>query len=117
MGYVRTTTLAILALAVLVPLLTQNRPWHPLVHTLSTFSSADSSSAQDVVTRHIQGDISRVASMDVLFVLDPNFYLCWESINLDELATSSLIPWLLQLKDVLTQTRSHPSGYPLEVCS
>ncbi len=115
MGYVRTTTLAVLALAVLVPLLTQDRPWHTLVHTLPTFSSAESRSALDVVTRHFQGDLSRVANMEVLFVLDPNFYLCWESVNLDELAMSSLIPWLLQLKDALTQTRSHPSGHPLEV--
>ena len=117
MGYVRTTTLAVLALAVLVPLLTQNRPWHTLVHTLPNFSSAESGKAQDVVTHSVLWDTSRIASMEVLFVLDPNFYLCWESINLDELAMSSLVPWLLQLRDVLTQISSHPSGDPLEVRS
>ena len=53
--------------------------------------------------------------MEVLFVLDPNFYLCWESVQLDELSRSSLIPWLLELKDFATQTRSYPSGDPLEV--
>ena len=117
MGYVRTTTLAVLALAVLVPLLTQNRPWKTLVHTFPTFSPAESSNAQDDDSRHIQGDASHVADMEVLFVLDPNFYLCWESVKLDELAMSSLIPWLLQLMDVLTQTRSHPAGDSLEVRS
>ena len=117
MGYVRTTTLAVLALAVLVPLLTQNRPWKTLVHTFPIFSPAESRRPHDIDIRHIQGDASHVADMEVLFVLDPNFYLCWESVNLDELAMSSLIPWLVRLVDVLTQTRSYPAGDSLEVRS
>ena len=117
MGYVQTTILAVLALAILVPLWTQNRPWSILVHTLPMFSSGQSSGVQDVDNRPITGDTSRIASMEILFALDPNFYLCWESVNLDDLAMSSLIPWLLHLNDTLTQTRSHPTGDPLEVRS
>lgn len=117
MGYVRATTLAVLALAVLVPILTQKRPWRTLVHNTPISSPDEKMKAQDSSTRYLQGNASRVTSMEVLFALDPNFYLCWESVELDQLAMSSLIPWLLQVKNVLTQTRDHPAGDPLEVRS
>ena len=117
MEHVRTTTLAVLALAVLVPLLTQNMLWHTFVHTTPIFSSDENFQAQNGGARYIQGDASHVATMEVLYVLDPNFYLCWESVELNQLAMSALIPWLLQVKNVLTQTRDHPEGNPLEVRS
>lgn len=112
MGYIRSTALAVLALAVSIPLWTQNRPWRTLVHTLPTLSVDESTQPTKWDTSHTH---SRLANVEVLFVLDPNFYLCWESINLDNLAMSSLIPWLLQLKDSATQTYGHPAGNALEV--
>ena len=115
MGYWAMTSLVVLALAAAVPLWIESRPGHTQGHTVSIQDIPDVQKTNTAQTRQFEVDGDRAASMEVLFVLDPNFYLCWESVQLNELSRSSLIPWLLELKDLATQTRSDPSGDPLEV--
>jgi hypothetical protein len=115
MGYWAIIGLAVLALAAAVPLWIESRPRHAYEHTDSSRDMPDIQKTKVARTRRIELDGVCAASMEVLFVLDPNFYLCWESVQLNELSRSSLIPWLLELKEFATQTRSYPSGDFLEV--
>ncbi|KAK9806624.1 hypothetical protein WJX73_001273 [Symbiochloris irregularis] len=46
--------------------------------------------------------------LSVLFVLDPNFVLCWQQITVDAFTNSTLLPWLHGLRDELTVTDYSP---------
>ncbi len=55
-----------------------------------------------------------MSDLDILFVLDPNFFLCWESILIDE-TSKGLLAWISSLKDVFTRNSESPTGLDLEV--
>lgn len=55
-----------------------------------------------------------MSDLDILFVLDPNFFLCWETILIDE-TTKGVLAWVSSLKDVFTRSSESPSGLDLEV--
>lgn len=55
-----------------------------------------------------------MSDLGILFVLDPNFFLCWESILIDE-TTEGLLAWISSLKDVFTRSSESPTGLDLEV--
>lgn len=117
MGYVKITTLAVLVVAAALPLWKQNRQWQTLVYTLSVTHAGDVEQPSRAEALHLRSDGDHITGMEVLYVLDPNFYLCWESVPVDELSKASLLPWLLELQDLATQTQSHPAGELLEVRS
>ena len=50
----------------------------------------------------------------VIFVLDPNFILCWETVPIDAFTNATLLPWIRELKDALTVSR-HSAGEDLQV--
>ncbi len=43
-----------------------------------------------------------LSDLEVLFVLDPNFHLCWEKIPVNHLTRAGLLPWVKSLKDFLS---------------
>lgn len=57
-------------------------------------------------------DLQRVT---VLFVLDPNFYLCWESIKNDETINRGFLKWITTLKDEFSTMSGDPQGHDLKV--
>lgn len=44
--------------------------------------------------------------LSVVYVLDPNFLLCWEIVPVDRFTNTTLLPWLRELKDALTVSES-----------
>ena len=64
---------------------------------------------------HLQRPARLVRGMRVLFVLDPNFFLCWESVPVDQVSNTTLLPWILGLKDALSRTADYPDGLDLKV--
>ena len=108
MTYAKIASLAVIAAATLLPLWT---------HVFTTSQAADGEQAGQIRELFLTGDVSRLARIELLYVLDPNFYLCWEAVPIDELSKSSLLPWLLRLRDFATQTIALPAGSLLEVCS
>jgi hypothetical protein len=56
-----------------------------------------------------------VERLQLIFVLDPNFYLCWEELPVNETVRTTILPWLRNLKDVFTRTDAHPNGEYLQV--
>ena len=63
---------------------------------------------------HVQHVHRLMSDLNILFVLDPNFFLCWESILIDE-STEGLLAWVSSLKDVFTRSSESPAGHDLEV--
>ena len=63
---------------------------------------------------HVQHAEKVMSDLDILFVLDPNFFLCWETILIDE-TTKGLLAWVSILKDVFTRSSESPTGLDLEV--
>ena len=63
---------------------------------------------------HVQHAEKVMSDLDILFVLDPNFFLCWETILIDE-TTDGLLAWVSSLKDVFTRSSESPAGLDLEV--
>ena len=63
---------------------------------------------------HVQHAEEVMSDLDILFVLDPNFFLCWESILIDE-TSKGLLAWISSLKDVFTRSSESPTGLDLEV--
>ena len=63
---------------------------------------------------HVQHAEQLMSDLGILFVLDPNFFLCWESILIDE-TTEGLLAWISSLKDVFTRSSESPTGLDLEV--
>jgi hypothetical protein len=55
--------------------------------------------------------------LSVLFVVDPNAYLCWEEIPLDAFTRETLVRYVYNLKDPLTATQDNPEGDYLKVSS
>ena len=53
--------------------------------------------------------------MSVLLVLDPNWRLCYETVEIDEFARAGLLPWVSELRDALTLHTENPEGDFLEV--
>ena len=106
MSYAKVASVAVIASAALLPLWT---------HVFTTSQAADGKQASQTRDLFITGDVSRLAKIELLYVLDPNFYLCWEAVPIDEMSRSSLLPWLLRLKDFATQTLASPGGGFLEV--
>lgn len=53
--------------------------------------------------------------MSVLLVLDPNWRLCFETVEVDEFAKAGLLPWVSGLRDALTVHPENPDGDFLEV--
>ncbi len=53
--------------------------------------------------------------LSVLFVLDPNCFLCYEEVGIDAFTNETLLPWVHGLKDAFTATTMNPQGNPLEV--
>ena len=106
MGYAKVASLAVIAAAALLPLWT---------HVFTTSQAAHGKQATQTREFFITGDVSRLATVELLYVLDPNFYLCWEAVAIDEMSRSFLLPWLLRLKDFATQTLAWPGGDFLEV--
>lgn len=64
---------------------------------------------------HVQHVDGLLSELDILFVLDPNFFLCWESIRMDESTKDTLLPWVSSLKDAFTRSSESPAGLDLEV--
>lgn len=54
------------------------------------------SEAWEDAHRSLQNDLT------VVFVLDPNFVLCWEVVEIDAFTNATLLPWVRELKDTLT---------------
>ena len=108
MSYAKVASLAVIVAAALLPLWT---------HVFTTSHAADGEQASQSRDLFFTGDVSRLAKIELLYVLDPNFYLCWEAVPIDEMSRSSLLPWLLRLKDFATQTLVSPGGDFLEVRS
>ena len=106
MSYVKVASLAVIVAAALLPLWT---------HVYTTSQAADGKQASQTRNLFIAGDVSRLARVELLYVLDPNFYLCWEAVPVDEMSRSSLLPWLLRMRDFATQTLASPGGDFLEV--
>ena len=63
---------------------------------------------------HVQHVERVISDINILFVLDPNFFLCWESIVIDETA-QGLLAWVSGLKDVFTRSSESPAGLDLGV--
>lgn len=67
-----------------------------------------------VQTSHIDVPLSRYLSkasprqlmkdLQVIFVLDPNFHLCWEHIPVDEYTRATILPWVQGLTDIFAET-------------
>lgn len=53
-----------------------------------------SDSSADKLTKDLQ----------VIFVLDPNFHLCWEHIPVDDITRATILPWVGGLTDILAET-------------
>ena len=64
---------------------------------------------------HVQHVDGLMSELDTLFVLDPNFFLCWESILIDDSTKNTLLPWVSSLKDVFTRSSENPAGLELLV--
>lgn len=64
---------------------------------------------------HVQHVDGLMSELDILFVLDPNFFLCWESILIDDSTKDTLLPWVSSLKDVFTRSSESPEGLELLV--
>lgn len=56
-----------------------------------------------------------VEQLEVIFVLDPNFYLCWEQLPINAETKRTVLPWLRDLKDAFTGTDDNPCGNDLQV--
>lgn len=41
--------------------------------------------------------------LEVVFVLDPNFHLCWEHIPVDDWTRATILPWVKGLKDFFAE--------------
>ncbi len=54
-------------------------------------------------------------NMSVLLVLDPNWRLCFETVEVEEFARAGLLPWVSGLRDALTVHTENPEGDFLEV--
>ena len=64
---------------------------------------------------HLQQPERVLGDISILFVLDPNFFLCWESVPVDQASNTTLLPWILGLKDALSRTADNPDGLDLKV--
>ena len=64
---------------------------------------------------HVQHVEGLMSDINILLVLDPNFFLCWESILIDETTKDTLLPWVSSLRDVFTSSSESPAGLDLEV--
>jgi hypothetical protein len=53
--------------------------------------------------------------LSVLYVIDPNFHLCWEEIPLDSFTRDTLVRYAYNLRDPLTATHENPKGDYLKV--
>lgn len=42
--------------------------------------------------------------LQVIFVLDPNFHLCWEHIPVDDFTRATVLPWVKGLTDIFAET-------------
>lgn len=51
----------------------------------------------------------------VLLVLDPNWRLCYDTVDVDDFARLGLLPWVAQLRDELTIGLHNPEGDHLVV--
>ena len=78
---------------------------------LSDAPTVPSGSAQ-LHVQHVEGLMSDI---NILLVLDPNFFLCWESILIDETTKDTLLPWVSSIRDVFTSSSESPAGLDLEV--
>jgi hypothetical protein len=57
----------------------------------------------------------RLQDIKILFVLDPNFFLCWETVPIDNTTKVTLLPWIASLKDVFDAGPDKPDGADLKV--
>lgn len=71
--------------------------------------SAGDSAQIDALQHALETDLK------VIFVLDPNFELCWERVPVNGLSNATLLPFVRSLRDVFTATPEDPEGWPLEV--
>ena len=53
--------------------------------------------------------------MSVLLVLDPNWQLCYETVEIDDFAREGLLSWVSGLRDALTLHPGNPDGDFLKV--
>ena len=51
----------------------------------------------------------------LLLVLDPNWRLCYDTVDVDDFAKDGLLPWVAQLRDELTFGQHSPAGSYLPV--
>lgn len=54
-------------------------------------------------------------NLSVLLVLDPNWQLCYETVDIDDFSRSGLLPWVSGLRDALTASPGTPEGNFLKV--
>ncbi len=66
----------------------------PMLHADVPLSRYLDDSSADKLTKDLQ----------VIFVLDPNFYLCWERISVDDLTRATLLHWVGGLTDLFADT-------------
>ncbi|CAK0779312.1 hypothetical protein CVIRNUC_004740 [Coccomyxa viridis] len=104
-----------IAAAVASPLLfSSTRPSHVLSDKKTPFigngaqQSREPSNGAQLRLQH--EDLSRI---NLLFVLDPNFFLCWETVLIDDSTKDTLLPWAASLKDVFTKSSESPAGLDL----
>ncbi len=58
--------------------------------------------------------MSLLKEQRILLVLDPNWRLCYDSVDVDNFTRAGLLPWVAQLKDELTIGPHNPEGSYLE---
>lgn len=70
-----------------------------------------------VLNRDIASSLSTLCQSDlsVLLVLDPNWQLCFEEVDVDDFAKGGLLPWVAGLRDALTIHPAKPEGDFLKV--
>lgn len=87
----------------------------PIIDQSTTGVPSDSPKAPSGSARlHVQQVEKVISDMNILFVMDPNFFLCWESILIDE-TTRGLLAWVSSLKDPFTRSSESPAGLDLGV--
>jgi hypothetical protein len=64
------------------------------------------SSKETLVLASLRFPSRIVTELEIAFVLDPNFHLCWESVPVNSLTRAGLLPWVKGLKDFFTGSTS-----------
>ncbi len=83
----------------------------PLSRTRTALPDQCSTSESKTLTNFQETD----DGASVLLVLDPNFRICTEKVDIDPFTNRTLLSWVYTLRDALTYSKSHPNGLHLRV--